>query len=414
MVLRISAGKITAYLTVFITVYMSGSVIFSVNAYDGLRGFLHILLLGLLCFASISGGIGKRLATAFIISFIYYTACVIHYSATWIALLLRIVWFIGYFGFIRYCTKRQIDLVIILYKIITAICIWSFVFYILINILQVRISYTLIGNPLNGVVYRNYFGIYYFRDLVVQKIGEFKFYEYTSIFWEHGILGIYLIFGLYYLLFVAKTKNKIGWVVFYCMNILLTFSTTAIGLMAMLLSMYMIFEAKITRPGRKIIAVPMLLSAVFVAYMALNHKKNTSGSYMLRVNDLVNGFLAFLKNPVSGSGFQNFSEFYRIQGYDTRGSSNGLMAFLMTMGLCGLFVVAVPVVKNIVYLKKKDKEIHCYLIFIITTVAVNMSEPILEMPVMMLFIASEYNQLILNIAKAADRTKQKKFLCRKC
>ena len=389
--IKFNKDELLAYFILFVSVYMSGNVMLADSSYMTIRIFLHLSLLGSVFLAFLKSGIDRKLIIIISFTLMYFGICLLVYSDAVFHLFLKIVWFIGFCGFGKFCYKKSISCGRILYRIITAISVWSFIFYILVNVLHLNIPYIIVDT---GIQYRVYFGIYAFRDFIAQTIGPIKFYEYCSIFWEHGIYGLYLTYGLYYLLFV-KTQRLSYMILFYCINILLTFSTTACALMVILLGLYYIQTLKLKIRSKLLISAPILLGCIMTMFWVFSVKKNSpSPSYSLRVNDIVNGLKAFLVKPVFGSGFHNYEFFFEIQG-NNRGNSNGLVTFLFTMGIVGMALLIAPLLYNFAILcKNKCKYTLNYLVFVALMLIINMSEMLLEMPIMMFWIACEYRGVL--------------------
>ena len=115
---------------------------------------------------------------------------------------------------------------------------------------------------------------------------------------------------------------------------------------------------------------------------------NTWDSYAMRADDLVTAFRLFLKRPIIGYGFYNTSVFTEVSFYHG-GNSNGLLTMMYTTGLLGVAFFVYPFIRNIIATSKKiDRRIEMTFFFFV--IAINFTEPIYALPIMMFILAREY------------------------
>ena len=104
---------------------------------------------------------------------------------------------------------------------------------------------------------------------------------------------------------------------------------------------------------------------------------------------LILGYFNYLpEEKAFGTGYNNVAEFEAATSFYQRQNSNGFMNWCMTMGLWGLIVQMFPLVVNVLKRKKNERLVH--IAFAIVYIGINMTEPLITSPLMIMLLALEY------------------------
>lgn len=232
----------------------------------------------------------------------------------------------------------------------------------------------------------------------------FDFYRNQGLFWEAGVLQVFLNIFLYLELFIFK-KSKF-WVLLAIFSILTTYSTTGISILLIQIVYYIKYEMK----NRKVL-IPFVLVLSFPVYLifSVNVEEKIVGdqeaSFQKRYFDLVQPLFIALQNPLTGIGldldkFQEYrSSFYfesslfnSVQdkvGLELKmditdqGSSNSFMFLLSTMGFPTFILFIYMFFNQRIFNQRK------YLLFSIIILSL-MTSPLLLRPFFFLFIMSGF------------------------
>ncbi|MDG1349222.1 MAG: O-antigen ligase family protein [Flavobacteriales bacterium] len=242
------------------------------------------------------------------------------------------------------------------------------------------------------------------KKFTLMSFVGFDFYRNQGLFWEAGVLQVFLNIFLYLELFIFK-KSKF-WVLLAIFSILTTYSTTGISILLIQIVYYIKYEMK----NRKVL-IPFVLVLSFPVYLifSVNVEEKIVGdqeaSFQKRYFDLVQPLFIALQNPLTGIGldldkFQEYrSSFYfesslfnSVQdkvGLELKmditdqGSSNSFMFLLSTMGFPTFILFIYMFFNQIIFNQRK------YLLFSIIILSL-MTSPLLLRPFFFLFIMSGF------------------------
>tara|TARA_B100001964_G_scaffold62914_1_gene71510 strand:+ start:2076 stop:3344 length:1269 start_codon:yes stop_codon:yes gene_type:complete len=230
------------------------------------------------------------------------------------------------------------------------------------------------------------------------------FYRNQGLFWEPGVLQVFLNIYLYLEAFVFKKSRFL--IALTILAILSTYSTTAIIILLIQLIFYMITEMK---NSKILIPFVLILSIPIYLVFSTNIKEKIIGekeaSFQKRYFDLVQPFFISIQHPLTGIGldfkkYKEFrSEFYFSSntfdfirdetGVDLKventeeGISNSFMFLLSSMGFPTFFLLMVMFFKQNLFNKRKSL---IYMIIILSL----MSSPLLLRPFFLIIIISGF------------------------
>ena len=296
-------------------------------------------------------------------------------------------------------------------------------FYFVLKIIALHaavnfILYFFIQNNLSDVisrdkdVYKTFLHIFYYMpEKSVVSILNFEFCRNQGLFWEPGILQIYLNMLFFLEAFVFK-KSKL-FLVLASVLILTTYSTT--GLILLLFQSFFYFKNSFK--NKKILA-PILIILLIPIYLVLsiNVKEKVSGereaSFQKRMFDLTQPFFIALDYPLTGIGLdliqfqKKRQEFYissnRLQSINNslgvqakfetteKGSSNSIMFLLACTGF------PTTIILLFMFYKQKIIKSKRFIWLILLTLSV-ISEPLLLRPFFFLFIISGFVNIFTKI-----------------
>ena len=215
-----------------------------------------------------------------------------------------------------------------------------------------------------------------------------------GIFWEPGVLQIFLNLLLFILCFVKKKRGLIFWLTI--LAIFTTFSTT--GLLVLFVQLLLSFSSEIKKNILFMpIAVFMTLLMYYITSINISDKIHGTGkfSFQARFFDLVQPFYMVYENPITGVGLddeqfvktrQKTTFSLNLQAIDfsnvnDKGSTNSIMFFLAATGIPFTMILLVMLYyQNLVPEKRK-----WFFVFVIISL---MTEPILLRPFFLTFVMS--------------------------
>ena len=296
-------------------------------------------------------------------------------------------------------------------------------FYLVLKIIALHaavnfILYFFIQNNLSDVisrdkdVYKTFFHIFYYMpEKSVVSIFNFEFCRNQGLFWEPGILQIYLNMLFFLEAFVFK-KSKLL-LLLASVLIITTYSTT--GLILLLFQSFFYFKSSFK--NKKVLA-PILIILLIPIYLVLstNVKEKISGereaSFQKRMFDFTQPFFIALDYPLTGIGLdlvqfqKKRQEFYissnRLQSINSslgvqakfetteKGSSNSIMFLLACTGFPTTIILLFMFYKQKIIRPKK------YIWSILLTLSV-ISEPLLLRPFFLIFIISGFVNIFTKI-----------------
>ena len=296
-------------------------------------------------------------------------------------------------------------------------------FYLVLKIIAFHAAinfflFFLVQNNLSDIVsrdkdvYKTFFNMFYYMpEKSVVSIFNFEFCRNQGLFWEPGILQIYLNMLFFLEAFVLK-KNKFI-LILAGILIVTTYSTT--GLILLFLQSFFYFRSSFQ--NKKILA-PILVIFLIPIYIVLstNVKDKISGereaSFQKRMFDLTQPFFIALDYPLTGIGLdlvqfqKKRQEFYissnRLQSINSslgvqakfetteKGSSNSIMFLLACTGF------PTTIILLFMFYKQKIIKSKRYIWLILLTLSV-ISEPLLLRPFFFLFIISGFVNIFTKI-----------------
>jgi hypothetical protein len=249
------------------------------------------------------------------------------------------------------------------------------------------------------------------KKFVLISFLGFDFYRNQGLFWEAGVLQVFLNIFLFLELFIIK-RNKL-WVLLTAIVILTTYSTTGITILLIQIAYYVKTEmknSKIMIPFVLLLSLPIYM--IFSANLEEKVLGEKEASFQKRYFDLVQPLFIALQNPITGIGldldkFQEYrSGFYlesnafnfvqnkvglelKMETTD-QGSSNSFMFLLSTMGFPTFFIFMYMFFKQNIFHERK------YLLFCIIILSL-MTSPLLLRPFFFIFIISGFTHTFSKI-----------------
>lgn len=379
-------SKFLIYIEILLIIYQSGTVQAAINANTVSFIVLRIAQILIVTAIGIKGLMNYNALNTTIISTVLLEALAflnwVLYPNAIFQLQYRIVLIVLFYGMVRYCTIRNIDILEIFYNIIFVIAFYTIIFYIIIGFLKIRMPYSMMHIP-GGVYYKNYFNLFYSYSIkTIPRI--------CGLFWEPGVYQIYLNLGLFCYLKLEK-KNLFQLSVLIS-NILFTQSTTGYMIATILCGVIIIRSKYFSRNSKIILKLMVPIFSVVLVLLVYSIKKlttNISGdSYNVRIMDISNSLKLFMKSPLVGLGFYNTNEFMRLNDFK-RGNSNGLLTWLYTTGIIGMVFALYPFFYNIKKSSDKKERLD-NIIFLVYALMINLSEPIYNLAIMTFVMAFEY------------------------
>ncbi len=287
-------------------------------------------------------------------------------------------------------------------------------FHALINFLL----YFLVQNSLTDVIlrdkdiYKTFYNIFYYMpEKSMVSIFNFEFCRNQGLFWEPGILQIYLNMLFFLEAFIFKKSKFILMLTFIL--IITTYSTT--GLLLLLFQTFLYLKNSFQTQKILVTILFVFLIPIYLV-LSLNVKEKITGereaSFQKRMFDLTQPFFIALDYPLTGIGLdliqfqKKRQEFYissnRLQSINNslgvqakfetteRGSSNSIMFLLACTGF--------PTTIILLYMFYKQKIINSkkYIWLILITISV-ISEPLLLRPFFFIFIISGFVNIFTKI-----------------
>lgn len=238
-----------------------------------------------------------------------------------------------------------------------------------------------------------------------------EFCRNQGLFWEPGVLQVFLNILFFIEAFVIKKSKSI--LVFTSFLILTTYSTTGLGLLLLQAIIYMRSEFKTNK-----LFIPIIISLIIPIYLVFNLnldnkiKGENESSFQKRIFDLTQPLFIALEYPLTGIGLDLFQfqkvrqEFYITSsslqsmysafGIDAKvevsdkGSSNSIMFLLAGTGFPTTILLMYMFFKQQIITEKK------WLWMLIMLISV-MSVPLLLRPFFFIFIISGFMNVFIRI-----------------
>lgn len=195
--------------------------------------------------------------------------------------------------------------------------------------------------PGNGEIYRmNLFYIY--RDSVgVIESGLNK--RNFGIFWEGGAYQAFLNLAILFMVRFKRTIFKFDELYWFkllvlAITVVTTFSTTGYVLLVINMVIYVLENSqKSSRKRYAIVGVLMVTGVIIINSPAVVNKFNSSSdsyiSYLIRVNDQLNGIKAMFVSPLWGLGFNSKRYSEVLLSYGIYANSSGLLIVAQQFGI---------------------------------------------------------------------------------
>ena len=395
--IKINPKILIIYIILYLLIIQSGSVQLSIINDNNQSKLYALLLMSLLIPFALKEVIAfkKEYINIIIVQSLFLLINLIKYPSSITSLLMKFLWFLGFFGFTVYCKKRGIaiikcfSLMIFLLSCISLL-LWFFVCFVDNTIIQFT-SY-----DIAETVYYNWHNLFSYTPFYYTNVMGLNIYRLHGLFWEPGVYQIYLNLAIYHYLFEEKLHSNSFKLVILYLNLLFTMSTTGLCIGVFLLTLYLI-ELKSFKRIKKIAIiiggffVLMIFTYLLGKKMAASIQYGWHGSMAARLDDQIVATKLFFKNFLFGAGYDNGQVFLEAQGWG-RGCTSGLMSWAYMMGIFGMISVVYPFIKNIKSSDNKDlkrKRVILFMIFLIC----NLSEPLYWAPLNWFWVASEYVKL---------------------
>jgi len=246
---------------------------------------------------------------------------------------------------------------------------------------------------------------FYTPDRGIVNIEGFEFCRNQGLFWEPGVLQVFLNILFFLEAFVIK-KSKL-FLLFLSFVILTSYSTTGL---AILLIQAIVYLSEQIKNNKLILAVitTLLVPLFFVFSVNIKDKiqGEKEGSFQKRIFDLTQPVFIAMDNPLTGVGldvfqFQKIREEFYISSNSfigitsttkvtDKGSSNSVMFLLAGTGFPTSLILLYMFFKQRIIENKK------WLFMIILFISV-MSEPLLLRPFFLIFIISGFHQIFYRV-----------------
>ncbi|MAX05325.1 MAG: hypothetical protein CMD19_02545 [Flavobacteriales bacterium] len=255
----------------------------------------------------------------------------------------------------------------------------------------------------------NYLFYYSVKEGSVINLLGLDIHRNSGIFWEPGILQVYLniLFFLEVSIF-NRNKKLLGLII---LGILSTYSTT--GLLLLIIQLIYFSQTELKRYIPIILIALISIPLYFISSVNLNEKiyGEREFSFQKRLFDLTQPFFIALEHPITGVGldivqFQNVrEEFYINSNLDnmlagvgiqqklettSKGSTNSIMYMLAGMGFPTSILFIFMFIKQQIIIK------HRFLWFTLSFFSV-MSEPLLFKPFFFIFIISGFSHFFYKV-----------------
>lgn len=399
-------GKYLNYILVILTIFTSGSVYHQM--YGNILSPLFIVILSLAFWAN--APIVSRFSMKLILVGILCVSIVLllNYllgelgNSIWfyIKFFLRIV---STFLLILYYKNTRFDL-----KRDIIFCLYVLAFHAVISFLIFPfIENYLVSIPTEELNGKTFYNLFFYSSL--RDVFGINIYRNQGVFWEPGILQIYMNILVFYNLFEKKSFKKS---LFPALIVVSTMSTTGLGLLLILyISYYFSIHTHFSIKFFLLSLFFFILMIPLVLAFAnnLGEKKDTL-SYQLRMYDMVNAIEMVIQHPICGIGFDmevykkvqtmtNLSKYANLNIYDgdmiyERGNTNSLLMLLIQCGLPMSVVYLCILYRQNIFLNRR-------LFFFVIIISL-MSEPLLLGNFFILFFVESFFT-ILSRSKVYDK-----------
>ena len=188
----------------------------------------------------------------------------------------------------------------------------------------------------------NYFWLYFENRTQATEILGQTVIRNTGIYAEAPGFSGYLIMALAIALPAENEKYPLKQKVLLVATMLTTLSTKGLIAVMILIALVYMFTHPAKSPSKfieKFIFVVVLVTAASIGIFLLLEDKSTTGSYIVRMDDLQAAISAWKNHVLFGSGYQETSEI--IRNFGVSRSNNGLsMGLTILLAQGGLYMIA--------------------------------------------------------------------------
>ena len=264
-------------------------------------------------------------------------------------------------------------------------------------------SLSVITNPFNEYTCSTFHYLFYYmpsRNELSAMSGLFC--RNQGLFWEPGVLQIFLNVLFFIDAFVSKSQKKLT----LCLTILaviVTYSTTGIVILAVQLVVFFWDQIR-----RNILIAPVLIALTIPFYQLMQQNVEYkmvgegSTSAQVRMFDLVQQVVIAVDNPITGVGLDD--QVYKINrskysvniaqlDYESleKGSSNSVLFLMAAGGLPFAFYILYSLFKQTLI---RNQKVLFILVFLLSV----MSEPVLLKPFFLLFVMTGSLQVLRRLS----------------
>ena len=267
----------------------------------------------------------------------------------------------------------------------------------------IKEALSVITNPFNEYTCSTFHYLFYYipNRYELSALG-ISFCRNQGLFWEPGVLAIFLNLFFFVDAFVNKNLKRLT-TFSSILAVITTYSTTGIVIMAVQLVVF--FWAQIRR---NVLITPILIAITIPFYQLieqnLEHKivGDGSTSAQVRMFDLVQQMVVVIDNPITGLGLDD--QVYKRERYKysinidqldyeslEKGSSNSVLFLMAAGGLPFAFYILYSLFKQTLI---RNQKVLFILVFLLSV----MSEPVLLKPFFLLFVANGSLQLLRRLS----------------
>jgi hypothetical protein len=287
-------------LNIFLIVISSGGIIFQL--YGEYLTLLIFILTLLLFLTTKLRHVSRRLFASFVILSVlligYLLFTIIYFNDLEISFPFKLFirfFFIGLLILYYYSIgfdKLKNDIYLVL-KIILALSIINFIIINLFNGLFINVS--------NNQISANTI-LYVFNYISKMNVEGFDIYRNQGMFWEPGVLQVFLNILVYLSLYIYKEKDIF---ILATLTVLSTFSTAGIFILTIVILNFFLRKQKSSFLRKMIILLIILIPITIVLYINVMEKFYGSGIHSsgLRYLDFVFGLEVISNHPFLGIGF---------------------------------------------------------------------------------------------------------------
>lgn len=311
---KVNAKSLLEYVLAFLLVLECNTVYQRMTSIDLHLDWMCIVVAALLMLTSVQKGMSRR-DTKIVCSFLAFFVCYLVLTFTSTNVISYISLFCIFFPLVMlYLLKaKSADAVLSIYQKFSTIVVWltgiSTIVWAgteLLDIFSANMNIRIMWGTDHVVT--GVFGLF-FQCQMDTTFGLGMFYRNSGIFCEAPMFSLVATFALLYELFLHGERRKFR-IFVLCIGILSAVTSTGIVMLGVCLALVYWKQMKSKRKWMKMIYIIGMIILIPVAYILLDsllEMKSLTGSYSIRMVDYMVGFRAFLRKPMTGTGFNNLS-----------------------------------------------------------------------------------------------------------